>query len=617
MKFTLGKIPGEFPPQGILTLLSVDNGKLINRSVNYLRQSGEIWLKFKFDLWLLNEIKCLAGAKWEPRPTQAWKVTDNWRNWVALEYMQGKKPYQDAFDKVEFTDSGRPLYDHQKDMRAWMCGMKECPIIGEMGTGKTLAFIEAIEHIARPLPMHEVDTLAWIVAPKAALESVKYDFTKWKSFMRPRFMTYEEMRTRVENKVDLAVMPRIIVFDEFSKLRNMTAKRTQAAHTLATAMRMHWYGQNRSVYIWGLTGTPSPKDPRDWHSLLELTNPGFLKEGVRWKFEQRLAITKKQEAGGQTFHSIVTWKDNPEKCNICGETADKFIHSDKNKLDGHMFEKSVNEVQNLHIRIKNVGKFYLKENCLDLPEKVYRIINVPMSNDVKQMAQLVKKSSVRAIEALTNLRTLSDGFIFQNDEEWVPHEDCDGKGCDLCKEGKVREKVQTILKVPCPKDDVIVELIEEMDRCVIYAGFTATIDRIVELCVGANKDVIRVDGRGWYMFKDNRQYQIDPQVALMMFDKKVGESYDGSIVFVGHPGSAGMGLTLVASDTIIYYSNDFNAESRIQSEDRIHRPGSRGANIIDLIHLPTDLYVLNALKKKRDLQNLTMKDIDELGEEQA
>ncbi len=70
-----------------------------------------------------------------------------------------------------------------------------------------------------------------------------------------------------------------------------------------------------------------------------------------------------------------------------------------------------------------------------------------------------------------------------------------------------------------------------------------------------------------------------------------------------------MGLTLTASPTIVFYSNDFNAESRIQAEDRIHRPGmdkTRGATIIDLIHLPSDEYVLDNLKKKKDLQNLTM-----------
>jgi SNF2 family DNA or RNA helicase len=81
------------------------------------------------------------------------------------------------------------------------------------------------------------------------------------------------------------------------------------------------------------------------------------------------------------------------------------------------------------------------------------------------------------------------------------------------------------------------------------------------------------------------------------------------IAFIGQPGAAGMGLNLTASPSVIYYSNDFNAESRIQSEDRIHRPGmdrNRGATIYDLLLLPSDLLVLNNLKRKRRLQDLSL-----------
>ena len=55
--------------------------------------------------------------------------------------------------------------------------------------------------------------------------------------------------------------------------------------------------------------------------------------------------------------------------------------------------------------------------------------------------------------------------------------------------------------------------------------------------------------------------------------------------------------------------NDFNSESRIQSQARINRPGSRGSNIIDILNLPTDQLVLNNLQKKFDLQAMTMGEI--------
>lgn len=93
---------------------------------------------------------------------------------------------------------------------------------------------------------------------------------------------------------------------------------------------------------------------------------------------------------------------------------------------------------------------------------------------------------------------------------------------------------------------------------------------------------------------------------LNLFQDK---SFKDNLVFIGQPGAAGMGITLTAASEIVYYSNDFNGESRIQSEDRIHRLGmdvNRGATITDLVQLPSDLLILENLKNKRRLQDITL-----------
>ena len=43
--------------------------------------------------------------------------------------------------------------------------------------------------------------------------------------------------------------------------------------------------------------------------------------------------------------------------------------------------------------------------------------------------------------------------------------------------------------------------------------------------------------------------------------------------FVGNPRTGGYGLTLTASHTVVYYSNSYDLEIRLQSEDRTHRIG--------------------------------------------
>jgi len=44
---------------------------------------------------------------------------------------------------------------------------------------------------------------------------------------------------------------------------------------------------------------------------------------------------------------------------------------------------------------------------------------------------------------------------------------------------------------------------------------------------------------------------------------------------VGNPTTGGFGLTLTACNTVVYYSNNYNLEVRMQSEDRAHRNGPK------------------------------------------
>jgi len=64
-----------------------------------------------------------------------------------------------------------------------------------------------------------------------------------------------------------------------------------------------------------------------------------------------------------------------------------------------------------------------------------------------------------------------------------------------------------------------------------------------------------------------------------------------------------MGITLTASSTVIYYSNSYNLEHRIQSEDRAHRIGQANrVTYVDLICPKTvDEKIVKALRSKKQL----------------
>ena len=51
-----------------------------------------------------------------------------------------------------------------------------------------------------------------------------------------------------------------------------------------------------------------------------------------------------------------------------------------------------------------------------------------------------------------------------------------------------------------------------------------------------------------------RQFQNDEQVKF----------------FVGNPTTGGYGLNLTKAETVIYFSNNYDLEVRLQSEDRAH-----------------------------------------------
>ena len=72
---------------------------------------------------------------------------------------------------------------------------------------------------------------------------------------------------------------------------------------------------------------------------------------------------------------------------------------------------------------------------------------------------------------------------------------------------------------------------------------------------------------------------------------------------VSNPKTGGYGLTLTASHCVIYYSNSYDLEVRLQSEDRAHRIGQKSkVTYIDLIAEGTvDEKIVQSLRGKIDI----------------
>ncbi len=310
-----------------------------------------------------------------------------------------------------------------------------------------------------------------------------------------------------------------------------------------------------------MSGSPAPKSPADWWPQCEIAQPGFIKEGTYQKFKNRLGLIVERTSliTGGVYPHLITWLDDEKKCAKCGETKEHANHNIaercfvESSADFHGFESSVNEVSRLYQRMKGLTVVFFKKDCLDLPEKQYRIVHCKPSNDTLRAAKIVASSAPSTIAGLTLLRELSDGFQYQQEQcGWQKCERCDGVGtriehvftgrgmedndqageiwesdeltpeekqqrlmemglgfdeeeanCQACEgAGEVPQMARKVVPVHCPKEDALVEIMDSHDdeddgRLVVYAGFTGSIDRVQKACMENKWNWIRVDGRGW------------------------------------------------------------------------------------------------------------------------
>lgn len=297
----------------------------------------------------------------------------------------------------------------------------------------------------------------------------------------------------------------------------------------------------------------------------------------------------------------------------------------------HTFKPSENRVHALNAKMKGLVHVVRFADVTGLPAKKYRVIRIKPSPLLLKAARMICQTESRVITALNRCRALSDGFQYTtqnvNGEKTLCRL-CGGRGtmpdyqdgmtekpkqitCERCGgEGEELTSTRVTKRSVCPKDTVFKQLLREnndIGRMVAYAGYTASIDRVAELAVEEGWSVIQANGATHGMPYNCKFIGLPENNPLDMFQDKSREIE--KILFLGHPATAKTSLTLTEACMTVYYSNTFTGDDRIQSEARIHRYGMSielGATIVDLLHLPTDEYVLSNLIRKRDLLNLAM-----------
>ena len=228
-------------------------------------------------------------------------------------------------------------------------------------------------------------------------------------------------------------------------------------------------------------------------------------------------------------------------------------------------------------KIHSIAYRITKAECLDLPETTDIVRYVELENAAaKVYKDLVKdsfaelsKGEVTVTNVLTRLLRLSQltgGFI----------------GDD---EGNAPQKVSTAKMKAL--EDIIDEIQNESKKLVVIARFIPEIKAICKLLESKNIKYSLIMGGVKDRDKQVAQFQNEPEVQ----------------VFVGQIATAGLGITLTASSTMVFYSLDYSMSNFEQTKARIHRIGQKeNCTYIYLTAKGTvDEKILEALQNKANI----------------
>jgi SNF2 family DNA or RNA helicase len=293
-----------------------------------------------------------------------------------------------------------------------------------------------------------------------------------------------------------------------------------------------------------LTGSPVTKSPMDLYQQCAFLSDNCLDVSSYYVFQARYAVTVERQLNTHAFKQIVGYRRLDEL---------------KEKLDRFAF------------RVK-------KEECLDLPDKLYIKREVDLTpeqqkayNEMRTLALAqVSGGLVSTVNALTQLMRMHQ---------------------IVC--GHVKLDDGTVVDLPNKRLDELLSVVEETDgKLIIWANYRHDIEAIK---LALSKE---------YGMNSVGMYYGDTDMDER---KRVLEEFQnpdsGMRFFVGNPSTGGYGLTLTAASTMVYYSNSFDLEKRLQSEDRAHRIGqTKNVTYIDLIAVGTvDEKIVKALRAKIDI----------------
>jgi len=298
-----------------------------------------------------------------------------------------------------------------------------------------------------------------------------------------------------------------------------------------------------------LSGAPITNSPLDIWAQAEIMQPGIWGSNF-FMFKQRYAVTEK-----------VTMY-------VPGGRERTFT-----KISGYQ------KLDELTEKIKTFAVIAKKADCLDLPPKIYRQVPVEFTteqakhyNNLKNLALTqIDDQRITAVNAVSLINSL----------------------LQICA-GQLKLPDETYSYLETNRVELLTDILDESpEKGLIWCSFIGAADAI-EKALGARVMRIRAETP-----PEDRQSTLDEY-----------ERAEGTPALLLNQASMGKGLTILEGRNMVYYSQRFSVEQRVQSEDRPHRIGQTKSILISELYTPgtVEEKVINVLRTNRALANRIITD---------
>ena len=438
----------------------------------------------------------------------------------------------------------------------------------EMGTGKTKVLID---NLAMLYDKGKIDG-ALIIAPKGVVKTwyeqelpthlpnhIENVTVLWQSNITKTQQEKLETLFEIESALHILVMNVEALSTEkgvkfASKFIN--SHKTMMAIDESTTIKTPTARRTKNIIGIGkhakykriMTGSPITKNPLDLYTQCEFLDPWLLDFTSYYAFRNRYAEMKTMHLRGRSIQVVSEFKN-------LGELSET---------------------------VKNFSYRVLKEDCLDLPPKNFIKRHITLTPAQKKVYEQMKKAAMAVLngKVTTTMTVLTQ--LMRLHQITCGHFTAD--------DGSVQE-------VESNRLNELMSILEETEgKAIIWANYQRDVAQIIE-------HIEKKYGKGSIVDYYGLTPQEDRQDNIRKFQNKPECRF-----LIGTPQTGGYGITLTQANTVIYYSNGYDLEKRLQSEDRAHRIGQKKTvTYVDLICEDTvDEKIVKALRDKINIASEVM-----------